>query len=104
MARKEADGFFENVRTYVERIEAEEEEKADIAAGIKAIYAEAESKGFDPKALREVVKWRKADQEKLLAFKAAVEEYARELGLLVGTPLGDAALRTLAKHGATVSV
>ena len=106
MTRKKADAFFEDVTvaSFVERIEHEEEEKADIAASIRAIYAEAEAKGFDPKALREVVKWRKADQEKLLAYKAKVEEYARELGLLVGTPLGDAALRTLKESGATVTV
>ena len=106
MTRKKADVFFENVTvaSFVGRIEAQEEEKAEIAATIRSIYAEAEAKGFDPKALREVVKWRKADQEKLLAYKAKVEEYARELGLLFSTPLGDAALRTLKEAGATVTV
>jgi uncharacterized protein (UPF0335 family) len=104
MAKKETDRFFssDSVKTFVERIERQEDEKAEIAASIRAIYAEAESKGFDPKALREVVRWRQADQEKLVAHRAMVEQYARELGMLVGTPLGDSALRSLKKAGLTI--
>lgn len=104
MAKKERDEFFssDSVKTFVERIERWEAEKEDVVAQIGAIYADAESKGFVRKALREMVKRRKADKEKLAAYLATVEQYSRELGLLIGTPLGDAALRSLKKAGLTI--
>lgn len=50
--------------SYVERIERLEEEKAAMAEDIKEIYVEVKSAGFDAKATRDIVKYRKMDSEK----------------------------------------
>lgn len=49
----------DKLRSLIERIERLEEEKADIAADIRDVYAEAKSGGFDPKIMRAVIKLRK---------------------------------------------
>lgn len=49
---------------FVERIEKNEEEKAQVSDVIKSIYAEAKSVGFDVKILRKVINRRKIEAEK----------------------------------------
>ena len=49
---------------FVERIEKNEEEKAQVADVIKSVYAEAKSLGFDVKVLRKVIQRRKMEAEK----------------------------------------
>ena len=41
------------LRSYIERIERLEEEKAGLAADIRDVFAEAKGNGFDAKAMRE---------------------------------------------------
>ncbi len=78
------------LKGYVERIERLEEEKAGIAADIKAVYAELKAAGFTPKIVRAVIKLRKMDASDR-------EEQAELLALYCGaigfdyTPLGRAA-------------
>lgn len=86
----------DHLKAFVERVERLEEEKAGIASDIRDVYAEAKSSGFDVKALREIVRWRKADQDKLREHKAIVETYAHALGMLFDTPLGQAAIERVA--------
>ncbi len=69
----------ERLRSFVERIERLEEEKAALAADIREVYAEAKAAGFDPKIMRQIVRLRRMDasareeQELLLAtYKAAL--------------------------------
>lgn len=49
----------DRLRSFIERIERLEKEKAGIAFDIKDVYAEAKSAGFDNKAIRAVIKLRK---------------------------------------------
>ena len=79
-----------HLRSIVERIERLEEEKATIADDIKDVYAEAKGAGFDPKAIRIVVRRRKQDKAALEEQDAVVQLY---LSSLEGTPLGDWASR-----------
>ncbi|MCB1534872.1 MAG: DUF2312 domain-containing protein [Rhodoblastus sp.] len=79
-----------------DRIIRLEEEKKAIADDIKDIYQEAKSDGFDPRALRNIVK----ESTKTPGQRAAAREieantdiYRAALGMLDGTPLGDAARR-----------
>jgi uncharacterized protein (UPF0335 family) len=51
----------EQLQSVVERIERFEEERANLAAGIREVYAEAKANGFDAKTLRQVVRLRKID-------------------------------------------
>jgi uncharacterized protein (UPF0335 family) len=57
------------LRSIVERIENQEVEKAAIADGIKDIYQEAKSNGYDTKAIRAIIRRRKQDADKLKAHE-----------------------------------
>lgn len=50
-----------NIKEYVERIQKLSEEKKDIQDCIAIIYLEAESKGFDKKALKDAIKMLKLE-------------------------------------------
>ena len=85
----------DKLKQMVERIERLTEEKAAIAGDIKDVFAEAKALGFEVKALREVIKIRKRDQQERDEMDALVATYMHALGMLADTPLGGAALRRL---------
>jgi uncharacterized protein (UPF0335 family) len=80
------------LKSIVERIEALEEDKAAIAEGIKDIYTEAKSNGFDPKILKQIIALRKKDAAKVAVEKVLLATYMDALGMLADTPLGQAAI------------
>ena len=82
----------------VERIEALEEEKQGVADQIKEVYANAKSRGFDPKVVRQVVKDRKMAQEDFEDWQAVLATYRRAVGLLADTPLGEAAIAAASRR------
>jgi uncharacterized protein (UPF0335 family) len=81
------------LKSVIERIENREEAKDEIAEEIRDIYAEAKGNGYDVKALREIVRRRKQDAEKLKEHETILETYMHALGMLSDTPLGQAALK-----------
>lgn len=85
----------DQLRSVVERIERLEEEKAAIGADIKEVYAEAKANGFDTKTLRKLIVERRKDRAQREEEQALLEIYMAALGMLDGTPLGDAARRRL---------
>lgn len=72
----------EQLKSFIERIERLEEEKKTIADDIKDVFAEAKGTGFDVKALREVLKIRKADANQLAEHQANVDLYLQALGMV----------------------
>lgn len=72
----------DRLRSFVERIERLEEEKATLAADIKEVYAEAKGTGFDVKTLRQIVKLRKLDQADRQEMEEMLELYKRALDIL----------------------
>jgi len=71
----------EKLKQTIARIERLEAEKAELAADIREVYAEAKSFGFDTKVVRKVISLRKieaherAEQEALLElYMGAVDE------------------------------
>lgn len=66
----------------VERIEKLLEEKQSIADDIKEVYAEAKGNGFDPRALRAIIKLRAQDQGECEAHEAILETYMQALWML----------------------
>jgi uncharacterized protein (UPF0335 family) len=82
----------DHLKAFVERIERLEEEKKALSDDIKDVYSEAKGNGFDVKALRTIIKLRKQDKDERTEQEAILETYMHALGMLVGTPLGDAAL------------
>jgi uncharacterized protein (UPF0335 family) len=80
------------LRSIVERIENQEVEKAAIADGIKDIYAEAESAGYDTKAIRAIIRRRKQNAADLKAHEEMIDAYMVALGDFANSPLGQAAI------------
>lgn len=66
----------------IERIERLSEEKQTIADDIKEVFAEAKGVGFDVKAMRTIIRWRKKDQAERQEEAAILETYAGALGLV----------------------
>ena len=67
--------------SYCERIERIEEEKKALQNDIKEIFEEAENRGFDKKALKEVLKRRKMDENDARELDFSVEVYKKALGM-----------------------
>jgi uncharacterized protein (UPF0335 family) len=73
-----------------------EEERKSLAKDIREVYGEAKSDGFDPKALKEIVADTMRTPEQRAArreVEALADIYRASLGMLDGTPMGDAARR-----------
>ena len=70
----------QQLKAIVERIEREETAKAEIAEGIKDIYQEAKSNGWDVKILRKVVAIRKKDPAAHAEEETLLETYMAALG------------------------
>lgn len=83
----------DQLKSFVERIERLEEEKAGIASDIRDIYSEAKGNGFDVKALRAIIRLRKQDADERAEHEAILDTYKHALGMLADLPLGQAALQ-----------
>ena len=71
----------DQLKSFIERIERLEEEKAGLAGDIKDVYAEAKGTGFDVKALRKIVANRKKDHAERQEEEAILELYMQALGI-----------------------
>jgi uncharacterized protein (UPF0335 family) len=74
----------DQLRSFVERIERLEEEKAALAGDIRDLFAQAKSSGFDTKALRTVLRLRKQDATERRSQEAVLATYLHALGMLDG--------------------
>ncbi|GGB23123.1 DUF2312 domain-containing protein [Tistrella bauzanensis] len=72
------------LRSYIDRIERLEEEKAGIAANIREIFAEAKGNGFDTKVMRQILKIRKMEPHDVAEQDELLELYKRALGMPLG--------------------
>ncbi len=72
----------DQLKSFIERIERLEEEKAGIASDIKDVYAEAKGTGFDTKALRKIIGLRKKDHAERQEEEAILELYMQALGMV----------------------
>ena len=71
----------DRLRSFIERIERLEEEKAALAADIKEIYSEAKGNGFDTKVIRMIVSLRKMDQSDRQEQEQILDLYKRALDI-----------------------
>jgi uncharacterized protein (UPF0335 family) len=85
----------EQLLSIIQRVEKLEEEKAAIAADISDVFAEAKGNGFDTKTIRAIIKLRKLSDQEREEQEALLDIYKAALGMLNGTPLGEAALKRL---------
>ena len=70
----------DRLRSFIERVERLEEEKAAILNDVKEIYAEAKGEGYDVKILRQVVRIRKMDRSDRQEQEAILDLYLSALG------------------------
>ncbi len=73
----------ERLRSFIERIERLEEEKAALTADIREVYAEAKGNGFDTKVMRQVIRLRKMETSDRQEQEALLDLYKRAIGLTV---------------------
>ena len=71
----------EELKQYIEKIERLEENKADISEDIKSVFEDAKIKGFDNKAMKQVLKLRKMDRDKLAEQDAMLDLYREIMGV-----------------------
>lgn len=71
----------DQLRSFIERIEQLEEEKAALATDIKDVYSEAKGTGFDTKAMRHVIALRKLDTADRQEQEAILDLYLTALGM-----------------------
>ncbi|MGH1397594.1 MAG: DUF2312 domain-containing protein [Alphaproteobacteria bacterium] len=72
----------DRLRSFIERIERLEEEKAHLAEDIKEVYGEAKGVGYDVKTIRKVVSLRKLDSEKRREADELLDLYKTAVGLV----------------------
>lgn len=72
----------DRLKSFVERIEKLEEEKAGISEDVKEVYAEAKGTGFDTKIIRQIIRLRKMDKNDRQEAEAILELYKEALGMV----------------------
>ena len=70
----------ERLRTFIERIERLEEDKANVANDIREVYAEAKGEGYDAKVMRKLVALRKKDPHQRREEEELLELYLAAIG------------------------
>ncbi|MBL6597902.1 MAG: DUF2312 domain-containing protein [Alphaproteobacteria bacterium] len=71
----------DQLRSYIERIERLEEEKAALAADIREIFSEAKGNGFDVKIMRQIIRLRKLDREDRQEQEELLQLYQHAIGM-----------------------
>lgn len=71
----------EQLAQYMSRVERLESDKAEILEDIKQVYDEAKVNGFDVKIMKQVMRLRKLEPNKLAEQDALIELYRSALGI-----------------------
>ena len=71
----------QQLKSITERINRLEDEKKTISEDIRDVYAEAKGNGFNPKALRVIIRKQRADAKKAAELQADVDAYLAALGM-----------------------
>lgn len=71
----------ERLRSFIQRIEKLEEEKAATGEDLKEVYSEAKGAGFDTKIIRKIVSLRRVELEKRREESELISLYAAALGM-----------------------
>lgn len=69
----------DQLKQYIDRIERLETEKSALLDDIKQVFDEAKANGFDVKTMRQVIRLRKLDKNKLAEQDAILELYRQAL-------------------------
>jgi uncharacterized protein (UPF0335 family) len=69
------------LKSFIERIERLEGEKAELAEDIREVYAEAKGEGFDTKIMRQVIRLRKLEIQERREQEELLDTYRKALGM-----------------------
>ena len=72
----------DRLKSFIERIERLEEEKAAIAGDVKEVYSEAKSSGFDAKIMRQIVRLRKMEPQERTEQEQLLDVYKQAIGMI----------------------
>ncbi len=72
----------DRLKSFIERIERLEEEKAAIAGDVKEVYSEAKSSGFDTKIMRQIVRLRKMQPQERYEQERLLDVYKQAIGMI----------------------
>lgn len=78
------------LKSYLERVERLEEERKTLGDDIRLVYAEAKAEGFDPKAIRAMVKRRRKDPGEAAEEDTILDTYMHAVGMIPENPLAAA--------------
>ena len=68
------------LKSFIERVERLEEDKAAVSNDIKEVFLEAKGEGFDVKTLRKVIRLKKQDKAKRQEEEALLDLYIEAIG------------------------
>ncbi len=69
------------LRSFVEKIESLEQDKAELMGTIRDVFAEAKAEGFDVGVMRQLLKLRRMKKEELAEQEGLLEIYRQALGI-----------------------
>lgn len=72
----------DRLKSFVERIEKLEEERAAIGGDVREVYAEAKGVGYDVKTMRKLVALRKLDAADRAEQETLLDVYKAALGIV----------------------
>ena len=70
----------QQLRSFIEKIESLEQDKAEINEVIRETFSEAKSEGFDVKVMRQLIKIRRMKKEELVEQEELLDLYRKVLG------------------------
>lgn len=85
----EQDAAKAKLRSYIERIERLEEDKAGLGADVRDVFSEAKSNGFDVKTMRTVLKLRKMKVNDRTEQEYMLDLYKQVLGMQTEMDFGE---------------
>lgn len=71
----------DELRSFIERFEQLESEKADVAEQQKELMGEAKGRGYDTKIMRKIIALRKRKPDDIAEEEAIMEMYKAALGM-----------------------
>ena len=71
----------DRLKSFIQRIEKLNEDKAAVGEDLKEVYAECKGTGFDVKIVRQIIKLRAMDVEKRREADEILELYKAALGI-----------------------
>jgi uncharacterized protein (UPF0335 family) len=70
----------DRLRSFIERVERLEEDRANLNADIREVFSEAKSAGFDAKTMRQIVRLRKLEPAERQEQEHLLEVYRNAIG------------------------